>query len=137
VVCAAIEQRGRVLACRRGPGMSRGGLWELPGGKVEAGEDPRQALCRELQEELGIAVSVGPYLATSQHRYHDIEIELAAYCCAIVSGQVRPVEHDAVRWVGPAAARRLDWSPADVPLVERWAASRGGSRTAPTGRVRV
>jgi 8-oxo-dGTP diphosphatase len=125
VVCAVIEQAGRVLACRRNPAMSRGGLWEFPGGKVEQGEEEKDALKRELEEELGIQVTVGAEMGRTTHCYEDMEIDLIACRCVVVGGNMKPVEHDRVQWVSAGEAMLLDWAPADVPLVEIWLAGVG------------
>jgi 8-oxo-dGTP diphosphatase len=106
--------------------MSRGGLWEFPGGKVEQDEEEKDALKRELDEELGILVEVGARMGRAVHCYEDIEIDLIAYRCAVVGGNMKPVEHDRVQWVSPGEAMLLDWAPADVPLVEIWLAGVGG-----------
>jgi 8-oxo-dGTP diphosphatase len=106
-----------MLAAKRGATMSRAGLWELPGGKVELNESPEQALRRELAEELGLDVKVGRRVARSNHSYDDISIELTAFECFINSGTMALAEHEEVRWVTPEEAALLDWAPADVPII--------------------
>ena len=117
VVAGAIVTDGRLLAARRGPDMKLPGLWELPGGKVEAGEHDADALARELMEELGIAVRVGRRLAESVFAYPHVDVRLVAYACVIVGGEVRPTEHDAVRWLAAPELGEVQWAPADVPLL--------------------
>lgn len=117
VVAAAIVDAGRVFAARRAPGMTRAGLWELPGGKVEPGETDAEALAREVAEELGLRVEVGAFLAEADHAYADVRVVLAAYACRIVSGTPTLHEHDAMRWLGPDELDRVTWAPADVPLL--------------------
>lgn len=121
VVAAALVRDGRVLACRRRPSLARGGLWELPGGKVEPGEADAHALARELQEELGLLVSVGEVLAESLHDYGDIAIRLVALACA---GDGEPLlrDHDAVRWLAADELHTVTWAPADLPLLDAVAA---------------
>ena len=118
VVGAAIVRGGELFAARRGPDSSQAGLWELPGGKVEPGEDEPTALIRELQEELGITVDVGPRLGEATHDYPGIRVRLVAYGCRILHGAITPVEHDETVWLSPERVWALNWAPADVPLLE-------------------
>lgn len=117
VVAGAVRHQGRVLAALRPPDAARGDLWELPGGKVEAGEDDRAALARELDEELGLTVEVGPHLAEAVHDYGDVRILLVAYGCTWRDGDLDVREHAAVRWLGPDDLDAVAWAPADVPLL--------------------
>lgn len=117
VVAAAIVRDGRVFAARRGPHVARPGLWELPGGKVEPGEDDRAALARELAEELALDASVGAYVAEAVHDYGDVAIRLVAYAC-VADGEPVLTDHDAVRWVDADGLDGLAWAPADVPLLD-------------------
>ena len=97
--------------------MSLTGNWEFPGGKVEPGELPEAALARELSEELGVEVQVGPFLgrgsATSEHRL----IELDVYAAVLQQGNPVPREHQEVRWLGADELTDLDWAEADIPAV--------------------
>lgn len=115
VVAAAIVRSGRVLAARRGPGRAHAGLWELPGGKVEPGESDREALVREIQEELGAQVMVGAHLGDSPW---EGRLVLVAYACTLTEGMPTKTEHTELRWVDPEGMLALDWAPADVPLLE-------------------
>ncbi|WP_370290609.1 M15 family metallopeptidase [Nocardioides sp.] len=120
VVAAAIERDGRVLCVRRAPGGETGGLWELPGGKVERGEDPRAALQREIAEELGCRIAVHAEVATTAHAYTFGTIELTTYRCTLTEGEPRLREHDDARWVASSELLEhadLTWAPADVPAV--------------------
>jgi 8-oxo-dGTP diphosphatase len=118
VVCGVVRaEDGRVFACRRAPGQSQAGLWELPGGKIEDGESPEAALRRELDEELGIDVEVGPPLASVDHDYGEFSIRLAAHPCRIVSGRPSPREHAELRWLSSGELSSLDWAPADRKLL--------------------
>jgi 8-oxo-dGTP diphosphatase len=116
VVAAAILRDGRVLAARRGPGMSLPGMWEFPGGKVEPGEDDRAALRRELREELGLDVEVHELLASAVHDYPHISIDLVLWS-ASTTGDPVAHEHDAVRWLAADELGAVVWAPADVPLL--------------------
>lgn len=120
VVAALIERDGLLFAARRSPGRREGGLWELPGGKVEAGESDREALARELAEELGILVEVGAFVAEATHRYAHGAVTLVGYRCVLRSGEPTLRDHDAARWVALSDIGRLDWAPADLPLLDAW-----------------
>ncbi len=118
VVGAALLRGGRLLAARRGPGR-QAGLWELPGGKVEAGESRAAALARELREELGIAVEVLDEVAVHTHDYGDLLVRLHALRCRLRPGSPEPEarEHAELRWLRAGELDAVDWAPADRPLV--------------------
>lgn len=118
VVGAIIESDGKVFAARRSPGRSAGGLWEFPGGKVEPHEQFEAALRRELNEELGITVSVGKLAARHTTAVGHSLIDLACYWTRL-AGQAptSSTDHDDMGWFLPEQLDRLEWSPADVPIV--------------------
>ncbi len=120
VVCGIIRNtEGKFLACRRGFERHLGGLWEFPGGKVDAGETPQQALARELLEELGIVVRVGKQLAaTVEWTDGAVSIRLRGFFCEIMEGIPHAHEHEEIRWCEISGLHELDWAEADVPLVE-------------------
>jgi len=118
VAAAVLIDRGRVLVARRKSGPLAG-FWEFPGGKVEAGETPPEALRRELEEELGIAVRVGPFLGESVHRDERGAIRLLAFWAAWEGGDMTVRVHDQVRWVEPPDLDACVFAPADRPLVEK------------------
>ena len=122
VVGAATVRDGAVLAARRRPDLARGGLWELPGGKVETAESDRDALARELLEELGLTVTVGPWLSEVIHDYGDVAIRLVAYATDAPSTEPLLRDHDAVRWLCADELDVVEWAPADVPLLASVAA---------------
>ncbi len=93
------------------------GLWEFPGGKVEQSETPREALEREITEELGCGVVVGNQVTSTVHSYDFAEITLTTFYCALVTGEPRLMEHTAIRWLHPAALDDVPWAPADLPAV--------------------
>lgn len=109
---------GRVLAAMRPQHAARGGVWEFPGGKVEAGETDPHALARELSEELDTLVYVGERLGDVVHSYDDVTIELVLYRCAIRAGGPRAVEHDDLRWLAADELGEVEWAAADAALVE-------------------
>jgi len=118
VVAAVVLRDGMVFAARRSPRKAQGGKWEFPGGKIEPGETPREALERELKEELGVQVSVGRHLTTNTTQVDDLKVRLHCFVADFVG--VDPVEstdHDLLRWVPSAELTKLDWAPADLPAV--------------------
>ena len=117
--CALIDADGRVLIAQRPPGKSMAGLWEFPGGKIEAGEQPEQSLIRELNEELGIAVKeecLAP-LTFASHLYPDFHLLMPLYVCRRWEGIVEPREGQSLKWVRPGALRDYPMPPADEPLI--------------------
>lgn len=124
VVGAVFIRDGRVFAARRGPSKAMPGKWEFPGGKVETGETPREALVRELNEELLIDARVVAHVTTTPYEYEFGVINLSTYLCELVSGEPKLTEHSDGRWVPFEDLRDLDWAPADLPAVDlllrRW-----------------
>ena len=117
--CALIDSDGRVLLAQRPPGKPMEGLWEFPGGKVEADERPEETLIRELKEELNVTVSE-PCLAPltfASHIYPDFHLLMPLYVCRRWEGTVQPLEGQAVAWVKPNRLREYKMPPADEPLV--------------------
>jgi 8-oxo-dGTP diphosphatase len=117
--CALVDSDGRVLLAQRPPDKPMPGLWEFPGGKVEAGERPEDTLIRELKEELDIVVSE-PCLAPltfASHDYPDFHLLMPLYVCRKWKGIVKPLEAQQLAWVRPNRLRDYEMPPADVPLV--------------------
>jgi 8-oxo-dGTP diphosphatase len=122
--CALLDSDGRVLIAQRPAGKPMAGLWEFPGGKVEAGERPEETLIRELREELGITVNeacLAP-LTFASHRYADFHLLMPLYVCRRWDGIVRPLEGQALTWVRANRLREYAMPPADEPLVAHLAA---------------
>jgi 8-oxo-dGTP diphosphatase len=117
VACAIIEQDGLVLAAQRGATMSLPLLWEFPGGKLEAGETPEQALIREVHEELGISVTIKQALACTSHSYPDFTVTLHPFTCRWSGGALALHEHNAILWLKPEQMPGLDWAAADRPII--------------------
>jgi 8-oxo-dGTP diphosphatase len=129
--CALVDADNRVLITRRPPGKAMAGLWEFPGGKVEAGELPESCLIRELKEELGIEASL-PCLAPltfASHGYEDFHLLMPLWVCRRWQGTVTAMEGQELAWVRPQRLRDYPMPPADEPLiphlVELLAAPRG------------
>ena len=119
VACALVDADGRVLLCQRPEGKQLAGLWEFPGGKVEAGETPEIALIRELKEELGISVTqacLAPFVFAS-HAYEGFHLLMPLYLCRRWEGFVQALEHPALAWVKPERMGDYPMPPADEPLV--------------------
>jgi 8-oxo-dGTP diphosphatase len=116
---ALVDIDGRILLAQRPAHKSMGGLWEFPGGKIEAGESPEAALIRELQEELDINTSescLAP-LSFASHAYDDFHLLMMLFVCRRWHGQPRPVEGGALKWVRPNQLRDYPMPPADIPLI--------------------
>jgi 8-oxo-dGTP diphosphatase len=116
---ALIDRDGRVLLAQRPEGKSMAGLWEFPGGKVEAGETPEAALIRELGEELGIDTwtSCLAPLAFASHAYPDFHLLMPLFACRKWEGVPRPREHAALKWVAARDLKNYPMPPADLPLL--------------------
>ena len=117
VVAAIIAQEGRIFATQRGYGEFKDG-WEFPGGKIEEGETPQQALVREIQEELDTEVEVGDLLGTVEYDYPTFHLSMQCFLCRIKAGSLNLKEHEAARWLAEDELDSVDWLPADIEVLE-------------------
>lgn len=118
VVAAVIMKEGRVFATQRGYGEFKDG-WEFPGGKVEAGESPEEALRREIREELEVEVNVGDLIDTIEYDYPAFHLSMKCYACTIAGGSPHLLEHEAARWLSADQLDSVAWLPADITLIPK------------------
>ena len=118
VVAAIIIKDGHVFATQRGYGEWQG-WWEFPGGKMEAGESPQEALRREIKEELDADVSVGELLETVEWDYPNFHLTMHCFVCSLLSESLHLNEHEAAAWLSRETLRSVKWLPADVEVLER------------------
>ncbi|MDR4433589.1 (deoxy)nucleoside triphosphate pyrophosphohydrolase [Bacillus tequilensis] len=118
-VAAAVIQNDRdmILCALRSPTMSLANLWEFPGGKLEEGENAREALVREIHEELGCKIEAGEIIDNIHHEYEKIIVNLISIQAKIVEGEPDAKEHAELRWVPVSELDSLEWAPADIPTV--------------------
>lgn len=117
VVAAIIADGGRIFATQRGYGEWQG-WWEFPGGKVESGETREEALKREIQEELGIGISIDKYLCTTEYDYPTFHLTMHCYLCSLLSGEIELREHESARWLTPDTLDEVKWLPADKDVIK-------------------
>ncbi len=121
VVAAIIRKRDRVFATQRGYGEWKD-WWEFPGGKMETGETPKEALVREIKEELDADISIGRLLDTIEWDYPAFHLTMHCYMCSLLNDALHLNEHEAARWLQADELRSVNWLPADnqlLPLIER------------------
>jgi 8-oxo-dGTP diphosphatase len=133
VTAALIEREGKVLIARRASGAGPfGGLWEFPGGKVEAGESPEEGLRRELAEELGVDSRIVAFAGAFPYTGPQACLEILAFRVVLLTEDLEPAEHEEVRWVDPAGLDESAFAEPDRPIVRRLAAlSRGSGQSTP------
>ncbi|WP_333618416.1 (deoxy)nucleoside triphosphate pyrophosphohydrolase [Dietzia sp.] len=122
VVGAVVVDGGKILCARRSETMSLPGMWEFPGGKIEAGETPRAALAREMREELDCVVEVEEQVESTRHEYDFGFVTLTTFYSTLAGDAPRLREHSEIRWLDPGELGSLEWAPADIPAVEKIAA---------------
>ena len=117
VVAAIIRKGDQIFATQRGYGEWKDWL-EFPGGKMEAGETPEEALVREIREELSAEISVGDFLCTVEYDYPQFHLTMHCYQCSLVNEALHLNEHEAAKWLGKGELDSVKWLPADVKVVE-------------------
>ena len=118
VVAAIIIKKGEVFATQRGYGDFKGG-WEFPGGKIDAGETPEEALIREIKEELDTEVEVIELLDTVEYDYPNFHLSMDCFICNIKSGDLVLKEHEAAQWLTKETLDSVNWLPADLGLIDK------------------
>ena len=118
VVAAIIRDKGRIFATQRGYGPYKDG-WEFPGGKIEPGETPEEALKREIREELDTEIEVGESAGHIEYDYPEFHLSMDCFFCTLLSGSLTLKEHEAARWLSPEELDSVSWLPADRSLIDR------------------
>ncbi len=118
VICDSIEKKSRIFATARGYGELKGG-WEFPGGKIEPGETPQQALKREIEEELDAEIQVGELIDTIEYDYPTFHLSMDCFWCEVESGELKLLEAEAARWLTRDELDSVDWLPADITIIDK------------------
>ncbi len=117
VITRSDEQGNQmVFSTRRGYGDFKGG-WEFPGGKIEAGETPQQALKREIEEELNTEIEVGEYITTIEYDYPAFHLSMDCFWCRVIKGKLELKEHEAAKWLTKEQLDSVEWLPADLSII--------------------
>lgn len=118
VICDDLNKKNKVFATARGYGEYKG-KWEFPGGKIEEGETPQQALKREIEEELDTEINVGEYICTVEYDYPSFHLSMDCFFCEVVKGQLVLKEAEEAKWLTKDTIDSVEWLPADVMVVEK------------------
>ncbi|WP_071461573.1 8-oxo-dGTP diphosphatase MutT [Bacillus massilinigeriensis] len=120
VVGAIIEnEKNEIFCALRSPEMTLANYWEFPGGKIEVGETPQQALEREIKEEFTCTIRVGSKVEDTTYEYEKVIVRLETYKAKLIDGQPTALEHAATKWVAKNELSQLNFAPADIPAVEK------------------
>ena len=118
VVAVIIIKDKKIFATQRGYGEFKDG-WEFPGGKVEKGETPENAIVREIKEELDTEIKVKEYFDTVEYDYPNFHLSMKCYICSVLSGKLELLEHEAAKWLDKDSLDSIAWLPADLGLVDK------------------
>ena len=119
VVGAVIVENGKILCAQRGPAKSLPLKWEFPGGKIEEGESPQEALRREIEEEMHCKIEIGDQIEHTVYEYDFGIVHLTTFYCKLTEGKPVLTEHKSIKWLSPDELKSLDWAPADIPAIEK------------------
>ncbi|MFP7170865.1 (deoxy)nucleoside triphosphate pyrophosphohydrolase [Terribacillus halophilus] len=119
VVGAVIKRDNKILCAQRGTEKSLPLKWEFPGGKIEEGETPQEALRREITEEMNCSISIGKAVEDTTYEYDFGIVSLKTFYCDLVEGEPTLTEHVKIKWLAPEDLSSLDWAPADIPAIEK------------------
>lgn len=119
VTAALLVKENKILIAQRASMDKLAGKWEFPGGKIEDGETPEECLAREMNEEFEIEINVRDFFMDSIYHYEQGEIQLLAYWCEWVSGDLKAMVHDDYQWVSDEELQQFDFAPADIPFVKK------------------
>ncbi|WP_408069246.1 (deoxy)nucleoside triphosphate pyrophosphohydrolase [Butyrivibrio sp. JL13D10] len=122
IICDNYNKKTKIFATQRGYGEYKDG-WEFPGGKIEKGETPEQALVREIREELGAKIRVHDLIDVIDYDYETFHLHMHCYWATVLDGELQLLEHEAAKWLDTFSLRSVDWLPADLVLLPKISAA--------------